>query len=164
MKRNSRFIFSAIIAIFCIIALSATGVFMAKALERTQDVNNPNTFNVKDFSIIEIDVEEEFTFDGRTFINTSDCYLVQYKANISSNLDELISIAKNALEESGYEWQSSQGSIDSHFDIYLGDDVAVKVNFRNYMDEYILELAICASYSNKAVDIISYGYESIYLQ
>lgn len=110
------------------------------------------------------DEEEEFTFDGRTFINTSDCFLVQYKANISGNLDELINIAKNALEESGYEWQSSQGSSDSHFDIYLGDDVAVKVNFRDYMDDYILELTICASFSNKAVDIISYGYESIYLQ
>lgn len=59
MKRNSRFIFSAIIAILCIVALLATGVFMAKALERTQDVNESDTFYVKDFSIIEIDVEKE---------------------------------------------------------------------------------------------------------
>ena len=104
-----------------------------------------------------LEEDDGFTFDRRNYIDNNDCLLVRYDANIKGNLEDLISLSKTYLKDNGYEWNASSSSTNYHYDVYVRNDLAVKINFINDGDNFILELTICVSYKDDVFDLIEYG-------
>lgn len=105
-----------------------------------------------------------FNYDDSYYLPSKEAFVIKYDFRESGDYDDIINTTSSIVEEyNGLEWVSSESSEYDHFEVFVNDDMAVKVSFINGGREnlYVISLYVCVSFTDVSAEhIIDYGLDN----